>query len=476
MRVVLFGLGNYYCLYKSCFKAVEVIALADNDTNKVGTTIDGFNVIAPAEVIDLVFDYIFLLGAPQNIFDMKKQIVSLGMSEEKIADIYDIRRLCQPPKDFSCVQLFTDRFDRYNDYSENKKTIAIVHPTRGQILNGADTCLLQLCAVLIKSYDVHVILARDSTLRERVQECGVDVIIDKYSHIKKWSDIYWRDMYDLLIVNTIDRFNILNQPLEEISLPVVWWLHSVEKTIDAVPLVRLKDMPHDNINVYSVSPLSRDNFKKSLPHWSVQQLLYGVENNTRSCRAERSSGRVIFALVGRWCSGKGHDVLLDAISKLPDVIRGKCEFWFAGYFNKNDSFVQKQMDKIKKISNIKVLGMLNKEQLAEVYEQISVLVCPSRADAMPIVCAEAMMYHHPCIVSENVGTKIFIDDKKSGLICKTGDAVDLCSKIQWCVMNQDKLLEMGDRAYNIYLNNFTMKKFETNVLKIIEDKVNCDFR
>ncbi len=153
---------------------------------------------------------------------------------------------------------------------------------------------------------------------------------------------------------------------------------------------------------------------------------------------------------------------------LPEEVKKKCEFWFVGYMNNNRIYEKKILEGIKTENCIKVLGPLYDGGLKQMYNRIDVLLCPSRADAMPIVCVEAMMHYHPCIVSENVGTKFLIKDKENGLICKTEDPLDLKNKIEWCVNNREKVIQMGKKARSIYENYFTMSKFEVNIMSIIK--------
>lgn len=466
MKVVLFGIGYYYNLYKNCFLETNIVALADNDEKKHNMIVDGFSIMSPKQAIQLDFDRIFLLASPDYTSNMKRQLIDLGVDEKKIAYIFDIRRYCENVKDYSMLQIFTKSFGK----RRHKKGIAIFHPTRGCSINGVDTCLFLLCRVLNKYYDIHVILARDCVLRERLLEQDVTVIIDQYSNVKCLDDFYWRDMYDVVVINSIDRYNILDGLKGTTRIPVIWWLHSVGNTISEIPLHRLNHIEKKYMHVYAVSPLSRELFNQQLPNWGIRPLLYGLEDQAvDEVPLRKTSDKIIFAIVGRWGVGKAQDVLIDAILLLPMEIRSQCEFWFVGYMDKDRAFEKKHLKKIESVQNVKLLGVLHGKELIAMYRAISVLVCPSRADAMPIVCVEAMMHYHPCIVSENVGTKFLIQDKENGLICKTEDPFDLKNKIEWCVNNRDTVTEMGQKARSIYENYFTMSKFEENIISIFKE-------
>lgn len=466
MKVILFGTGLMYELYKKCFSFFEVLALADNDTRKQNSFIDGIKVIAPEEIINMDYERVFVLIAMANLSEMQNQLMQIGVKPTDISTVYDIRKYCNEVGKLKSLTIYTNDFNKI--MASTRKRVAIFHPVRGLGINGVDTCLMQLCKILSSIFEVDVIISQDCNLRGKLLELGITVIVDEFSHIKRLDDFYWKDNYDMIFLNSVDMFNVLDGINNEVSVPIVWWLHTIGEAVLQVPLKRLNTISHKNINVLAVSPLTKVAFQHQLPDWKVGELIYGLdEKATEITTGKNICNKTIFAIVGRCSKGKGQDILVNAIKLLPDTIKSKCEIWFVGYMNPNRLFERSLLDKIKSEECIKILGALYEGNLEEMYRNIDVLVCPSRADAMPIVCAEAMMYYHPCIVSENVGTKIFIEDKKSGLICKTGDAADLSSKIQWCVNNSDKLGDMGEKARAIYEENFTMEAFERNVLNIV---------
>ena len=105
----------------------------------------------------------------------------------------------------------------------------------------------------------------------------------------------------------------------------------------------------------------------------------------------------------------------------------------------------------------------------EILEAADVLICPSREDPMPTVCAEAMMHHVPCLVSDAVGTAAYLIDGINGMIFKSGDIDGLREKILWCINNQDTTRKMGNEAYKVYENVFSVKAFEKNLLAYVDE-------
>lgn len=166
---------------------------------------------------------------------------------------------------------------------------------------------------------------------------------------------------------------------------------------------------------------------------------------------------------------KGQDILIDAIKKMDESLLEHCIFLLVG--NKSSLFAKSLETQIEKIPFVEMIGMVNRREIHKLIATSDVLVCPSREDSMPTVCAEAMMHKVPCIVSNATGTAAYIIDGHDGLIFKNEDIDDLKEKIIWCIKNQDNLPEIGNRAFDIYQRFFSMDAFEKNLLKYVQEMI-----
>ncbi|MDR1320089.1 MAG: glycosyltransferase [Gracilibacteraceae bacterium] len=94
-RVVIFGTG-YYC--REFFEEIgnheelfEIIALCDNDKNKLGETIFGQLILAPDSLNNLAYDYI-LIATHDYYNDVYAQLIGMGIPQEKLLPL-DLFRL-----------------------------------------------------------------------------------------------------------------------------------------------------------------------------------------------------------------------------------------------------------------------------------------------------------------------------------------------------------------------------------------------
>lgn len=172
--------------------------------------------------------------------------------------------------------------------------------------------------------------------------------------------------------------------------------------------------------------------------------------------------KTVFVTIGYIEWRKGQDILIEAIGRIPQHILAETEFLLIG----QDTSVMANELKTKTadMPYVKVCGTVSRQEIHSILNNCDMLICPSREDPMPTVCAEAMMHHVPCIVSDATGTSEYIKDGYDGFLFKSEDVKELAQKIQWCVENRDMIPEMGDRAYQIYKTVFSEKAFESKLL------------
>ena len=82
MKVIIFGTGQIYKNYKQWIPKKEIVFFIDNDVKKQGQYFDGFLVTRPEDVLNADYDKIILMST--KVHEMKKQILDIGISIEKI--------------------------------------------------------------------------------------------------------------------------------------------------------------------------------------------------------------------------------------------------------------------------------------------------------------------------------------------------------------------------------------------------------
>lgn len=183
----------------------------------------------------------------------------------------------------------------------------------------------------------------------------------------------------------------------------------------------------------------------------------------------QTTSKVTFITIGYIEWRKGQDLLVEAIEQLPKEIADEAEFVLIG--PKTSLMAQKLAERIVRLCNVKMLGTVSRDEVHKLLESTDMMICPSREDPMPTVCAEAMMHRVPCLASDATGTSAYIKDGYDGLTFKSEDVLELKDKICWCIQHRENLREMGNKAYDIYEHVFSEKAFEQNLLFHVEEMI-----
>lgn len=84
MNVIIFGTGSFYKKYKEQLvkKEINIVAFADNDPDKQGTIFEGKQVISPAKINQVEYDYIII--ANSFWIAIETQLLKMGIEQDTI--------------------------------------------------------------------------------------------------------------------------------------------------------------------------------------------------------------------------------------------------------------------------------------------------------------------------------------------------------------------------------------------------------
>lgn len=470
MKFLIFGTGDYYKRYKKWFSSKDVLALLDNSEKKQNTRIDGIRVLPPEEGIKLPYDVIVILSF--YVEEMRRQLNLLGVSEEKIYHFYDLHGLLYRDDKKKPEFFYGNAKELIGDQRLLKETVLFLSQ---DLELGGPALALFYAAKALKKQDRRVLVASmiDGKLREKLLEEGISVIVDANLQIGTMKDITWIKDFPLIICNTINYHVFLSE--RDSAVPVIWWLHDSAFFYHGVKREVLKSIDRTNLLVCSVGPVPERAIHEFLPDLKIEKLLYGVEDFGSAFGQEKfisseDSRRIHFVTIGYIESRKGQDILIQAVLSLPETLRKRAKFSLIG--QNSSAFAQDLMEITKNIPEIIVTGPVDRDKINEILEEADILICPSREDPMPTVCAEAMMHQVPCLVSDSAGTAEYIEDGENGLIFSCGDSRDLRKKIEWCIYCYKELDSMGKNARKLYDKYFSMEVFEKSWREMADSFLN----
>lgn len=425
------------------------MVLLDNNSDKQNTIIDGYLVDDPENISNYEYDCVFLLA--RDFALMRDQLLSYGVDARKIFDETDAGMFGK-----LCVST-----SYYMDQDGPRERILLLTHTLDR--TGAPLVLLKAAGILRRSgFQVQVVCFRDGTLKCDYSNIGASVSVITclepcIGHLRAF--IQWADV---IVVNTLEFYSIIKE-FEKVGYKkrIIWWLHEEDNYYNEYNIGIEDDNMLSGVEVFGVGNRVIKSFRKHFLETDIRELLYGIEDIDDKQKKEHKG--TIFAFIGSCDYRKGEDVFFDAVGML-DNESIDAQYWIIGDSSKG--IKSRYSDR----SNILFFGILTQDEMKEKYSEIDVVVCPSRNDPMPVVVTEGMMMKRVCIVSDHTGQAGIIEDKHSGLVCKSGNPEDLYQKMKWVIDNKDKWDEIGENAYLVYKKHFSMGIFEDNLMKVIDGR------
>lgn len=269
-RYILFGTGDYYNRFHHWFVDREVVAVLDNDEKKQGTTIDGHAIMSLADVRGLEYDAIVILSF--YVASMKKQLIELGVPENKIFHFYDLHELIRAEEP---EMIFRAEEPDIPLRSKGGKSVLLL--SHDLSLGGPALALYHAAKALVRTgYEVVYASMLDGELRKKLEESAIKIVVDNNLQICTMMELPWTRNFDLIICNTINYHVFLTERDE--SVPVIWWLHDSAFFYEGIKPERLSAINTNGMKILSVGPIPRAAIKKYLPDVTVEDLIYGVSD------------------------------------------------------------------------------------------------------------------------------------------------------------------------------------------------------
>ncbi|ROR39152.1 glycosyltransferase family 4 protein [Caminibacter pacificus] len=221
-----------------------------------------------------------------------------------------------------------------------------------------------------------------------------------------------------------------------------------------------------NSNLILLSPLLKNEFEE-FEYKEVYYLPNGVENNLSEEEFENilenrfNSEKIQVLYLNHLIDMKGYMETLFLAKEFRDVI-----FNFAGKFGtKDDENYFYDFLKKNNMENVIYHGFVIGEKKEELLKKSHALCYISKNDAFPLTLLEAFSYGIP-VFTTNEGSISYIVDEKSGMIVNSLDEENLKNKFREFL---DKYINKETSQYcrKRYLENFTLEKFEKNLIRIL---------
>ncbi len=457
IKVIVFGVGNYFRKREKEIlqqNDLEIVAFVDNNENLWRERRYNIAILSPDTILKINYDFIIIMSIYTSA--IYKQLLGMGIGKEKI--------------------IFGDKFlaerksGQIKIYSIDKKVMTV---TRKILIistflnyNGGSLAAVYAASAL-EDRKMQVVLMSpggDKKFIDEIVQNGITVAICPALPYLFEKELNWIEQFDLVIVNVLSM--ILCASVISLRKPVVWWIHESADVYTSI-FDKFKEYSSidslKRIRIYAVSKIPQNIFNNFFQERVDGILNYGIPDMNHLILPSKKN-KLVFAIIGTISEIKGHDVFFEAIEKIGKI--DNVEFWVIGAI-KEDTFVKKVVEKLESNPLIKVWGELTRSQIYDLFPYIDVVVCSSRIDSLPIAITEGMMYGKVCITTYGTGIADYICNEKNGFIVSAEDADALREKIEWIIVNKDKLKEIGINARKTYEKYFNMEVFGRNLENIL---------
>jgi glycosyltransferase involved in cell wall biosynthesis len=190
-------------------------------------------------------------------------------------------------------------------------------------------------------------------------------------------------------------------------------------------------------------------------------MLTGIDHEFFSLRppsVKRDSERPLLALPARIVPTKGHDDML----KIARILRDDgldVDIVFAGRADQPDyeADLKRRIAAANLTSRIRFLGLLNPEELREVYSRCTLVPFPTyHQEGLPRTILEAQSMELPVVAYDTGGTRAGIVPGLTGFVVNPGDISGMVSHIRSLLINPIKRQKMGRAARENIIANFSL--------------------
>lgn len=458
-NIVVFGTGLFYARRKKFMpNGTKIIAFIDNNAAMQGLLLDGVKVYAPSEIKSLDYDVIVLASVSTG--EMKKQLLDMGISKNKIMYWEEYVSYIS----HGVLQKFEGK--RSSVALISKKCLIIVPIVN--LAGGFMTALYVACSLQKHGYVVTI--AAPSGMNNAIEEAnckGIDVWISPAIPYIGEEEIKWIKEFDFVWANSlqtmlcVDRISVIK--------PVIWWLHENSDQYEDL-IEQYTEVNVDNLkkaDAYAVSALAKKNFNQYLPQIDVNILPLGVSDFYIESN-NSSKEKIVIAVIGTICKRKNQLELISAIEQLSQKQKNQIECWIIG--KDGSKQYRREVDQaIQGKEYIRFLGELNRNEIKKVFSEIDIVVCCSLEETFSIVIVEGMMNKKICVTTTNTGVAQFIEDGKNGFVYETQNINELITKLDYIISNFQQLSEIQNNAREVYDKQLSIKVFEENLIKILKN-------
>lgn len=416
MNIAFFGCGYIFNKFKNMVSNNNrVLGILDNNYGKIGKEISGYVVRHPSDYNKMKLDLIVIMS--DSAISMRKQLLELGCPENLIIHY----------KDYLGKYVRNKKIYHSNIKSENKAKLLIISNELGYHGGSIAAIKSAQCAISL-GYDVTIASSEgDSRIIKKLNDYGINVVIQIGVSNADWQDLYWVNEYDKIVINTFPMINCAIA-ISQYRKTIVW-LHESADVYDLMEYWHdtiQRGINNTNISIYYVTKNAYRNF---CCHYSTNgkfnSLLPPVEDCFDRIPVDFTNKELTYAVIATICENKRQDFYINTIIRY-NKIYGAMHLIIGKI---GESAYSKRVEELaSNYKSINLMGEKTLDELEQIWNKIDIVVVPSYAETFSLVAAEAMMRSKICIVSNNCGISDYIVNGENGFVFECDNMAELAEK------------------------------------------------
>jgi glycosyltransferase involved in cell wall biosynthesis len=220
--------------------------------------------------------------------------------------------------------------------------------------------------------------------------------------------------------------------------------------------IAIMNIPEDNI-VSIYHGIDSEHFRPPSAEERLQaRKVFGLKENDQ-----------VVCLIGRLSPVKGHNILIEAISKLKE--RGINAIALCAGTGDWEANIRSHAAKLGVSDSIHLLGFTDSRQVIWASD---VIVLPSQREALPLVICEAMLCGVVPIRTPASGVYDQIEDGIDGFVISFNNSEFLALRLQQLFENQSAKIKMSSKALKSASSKFTLKSMVDQTVSLYEEVIN----
>jgi glycosyltransferase involved in cell wall biosynthesis len=269
---------------------------------------------------------------------------------------------------------------------------------------------------------------------------------------------------------------MLATPTAEVAAHEGWDDPSSPSFADIRRIVELEaELIKGSVGVHAISDAIVETFERLYPDVLDRERTHvahiGRADDSVASDEPESASHPMVLFVGRLEPRKGIDVLLDAMVRVLDE-HETVRFVVAGDDRRpgpsGRTWPQEWELRNPGHDRVQFLGLIDDGRLAELLQESTMSVMPSRYESFGLVVTEAMMHCRPSIASDIGGVSELIIDGETGLLVPVDDAGELATAILRLTNDPVEANHMGRRARARYEELFSASAAAARLERLIE--------